>query len=889
MSSGTTRVLLVDDDEGSYMLTRTLLSLAKGAFEVDWSQTYRDAAQRIMQGGHDVCLLDYRLDERDGIQLLREVCQAGCDVPIILLTSQGDRDVALAALDAGAADYLDKGQLEVSLLERAVRYAIERKRGERALRRSEEQYRLLFEGNPHPMWVFDAKTFKFLAVNAAAVDHYGYSREEFLSMTVLDIRPPEDVPAVRDRVLHYEEKRRLPNEWRHLTKDGRLIDVEVTGQKISFEGREALIILANDITERKRAEAALRESEARLRRLVDANILGIFFSDYSGAITEANDAFLQMVNYTREDLLAGRLDWRDLTPPEYRHLDERTNAELRGRGVYTPVEKEFIRKDGGRVPVLVGGALFEGAQDTGLGIDFVLDLTERKRAEEALRREQEHTAHIISAAPVLICGVAPDGSTTFVNHAVEAVTGYSADELVGADWWRTFYPGEEYRQVEQFFRDMPDGRVANYEMVLTTKRGERRTISWNTVRRLNGGGEPAELIAIGADITERSRLEEHIRQSQKIEAVGRLAGGIAHDFNNLLTVITGYSEFLLKSLGPEDPLRLDAEEIRKAADRATSLTRQLLAFSRRQILQPKILNLNEVVADMDKLLRRLIGEDIDLLTNLAPNLSLAKADPGQVEQVVVNLAINARDAMPDGGRLTVGTADVAIAEAFVSRQSTVPPGEYVMLAVSDTGVGMDEETLERIFEPFFTTKEVGKGTGLGLATVYGIIKQSGGHVWVYSEVGHGTTFKIFLPRVTRDGAPAPEREGATREAVGGTETVLLVEDEDGVRKLACESLRRRGYRVLEAAGSLEALEVCRGAEGPIHLLVTDVVMPRMSGRELAERVSFLRPGIRVLYMSGYTQDAIIHRGVLNEETEFLEKPFTPDALARKVRKVLDAA
>jgi two-component system cell cycle sensor histidine kinase/response regulator CckA len=887
MSGGRTRILLVDDSKESYLLIRTILSLARGAFDLEWVQTYQGALREIGLENHDVWLLDYRLDEYDGVQVLREAFKSGCKVPMILLTSEGDREIALAALDAGAADYLDKGHLDASLLERAIRYAIERKRAESALRRSEEQYRLLFESNPQPMWVFDLETLRFLAVNGAAVRHYGYSREEFLAMTLADIRPPEDVPALYARMAARQPGLGFSGQWGHITKDGELIDVETTGHSIAFEGREAVFVLATDVTERKRAEEALRESETRLRRLVDANILGIFFSDFSGAITEANDAFLQMIGYTRGELLAGELNWRTLTPPEYWPLADRVNEELRMRGVYEPVEKEYIRSDGTRIPVLVGGALFEGARDTGLGLEFVLDLTERKQAEDAVRREKEHTAHIISAAPVLICGIAPDGTTTFANRAVERVTGYSSHELVGENWWKTFYPGDEQRQVEQLSRDLESGQVMNYEMALTTKRGEKRTISWNSVNRVDDANQPVELVGIGVDITERNRLEEHIRQSQKIEAVGQLAGGIAHDFNNLLTVISGYSEFMLKSLRPEDPLWLDADEIRKAADHATSLTRQLLAFSRRQILQPKILNLNEVVADMDKLLRRLIGEEIDLLTNLAPKVGFVKTDPGQLEQVVVNLAVNARDAMPKGGKLTIGTADVDLAEADASRPSAVPPGRYVTLVVSDTGAGMDQQTLERIFEPFFTTKEVGKGTGLGLATVYGIIKQSSGSVLVDSEVGHGTTFKIFLPRVEPQAARSPDKKRVDREALGGVETVLVVEDEDGVRALTRESLLRRGYRVLDARDSLEALQLCEETEGPIHLLVTDVVMPKMNGRELAEHVAVLRPGIRVLFMSGYTQDAIIHRGVLNEETEFLEKPFTPDGLARKVRKILD--
>jgi two-component system cell cycle sensor histidine kinase/response regulator CckA len=379
--------------------------------------------------------------------------------------------------------------------------------------------------------------------------------------------------------------------------------------------------------------------------------------------------------------------------------------------------------------------------------------------------------------------------------------------------------------------------------------------------------------------------EEQLRQSQKLESVGQLAGGIAHDFNNLLTVINGNSDLLLRRLDDEKQ-RERVEEIKRAGERAAQLTRQLLAFSRKQILQPVVLDLNHVVPDVGKMLRRLIGEGIDLITALDPGLGQVDADPGQIEQVLMNLAINARDAMPKGGKLTIQTANVYLDESYVRTHAAVKPGPYVMLAVSDTGHGMDAETQARIFEPFFTTKEKGKGTGLGLSTVYGIVKQSGGNICVYSEVGRGTTFKIYLPCVGE--AAEPHAQAAPQSITPqGVETVLLVEDDEIVRKLAREILELNGYGVLTAADGGEALSLCEHHEGPIHLLLTDVVMPQMSGREVAERATALRPAMKVLYMSGYTDDSIIHHGVLDAGVAFLEKPFTPDAMARKVREVLD--
>lgn len=378
--------------------------------------------------------------------------------------------------------------------------------------------------------------------------------------------------------------------------------------------------------------------------------------------------------------------------------------------------------------------------------------------------------------------------------------------------------------------------------------------------------------------------QEQLLQSQKLEAVGRLAGGVAHDFNNLLTVIAGYSDLLLKKLDDKDANRPKIQEINKAANRAAGLTRQLLAFSRKQVLQPKVLELNSIIPELEKMLGRMIGEDIELRTSLRSDVGNVKADPGQIEQIVMNLVVNARDAMPSGGRLTIETANAYLDATYARHHVGVIPGPYVMLAVSDTGMGMDEETQAHIFEPFFTTKGLGKGTGLGLSTVYGIVKQSGGNIWVYSEVGKGTTFKVYLPRV--DERAEDYRPMAAADLPKGTETILLVEDAITVSRLAREILEANGYEVLEAASGSEALQISRAHPGAIHLLLTDVVMPEMSGKELAQRMLYICPEMRVLYMSGYTDETIVHHGVLDEGINFIEKPFSPEALSVKVRKVL---
>ncbi len=541
----------------------------------------------------------------------------------------------------------------------------------------------------------------------------------------------------------------------------------------------------------RRLERSLREAEAasqaRFRRMAEAGIIGIVVSDARGNISDANDAFLEMVGYTREELSAGLISGATLNTPEREQTDANARVELAKSGVARPWEKELLRKDGTRVPILIGVVTLDAERET---VAFTLDLSERKRAEAARLR------------------------------AVAAA------------------------------REEQESR----------ERAERALL----------------------------QTEEQLRQSQKMEAVGTLAGGVAHDFNNILSIILGFSELLLSELGPTDPMRNDLEQIALAGRRASTLTRQLLAFSRRQVLQPKVVNLNDTIAALTTMLHRVIGEDIELAFLPSKSLGSALVDPGQMEQVLLNLVVNARDAMPKGGKLTIETGNVDLDSAYCGAHLGVEPGRYVVLSVSDTGAGMDRATQARIFEPFFTTKELGKGTGLGLSTVHGIIKQSGGHVWVYSELGKGSTFKVYLPR-TEESAAEAERGLTASAALRGSETILLAEDDTQVRTLAATVLRRHGYRVLEAASGGEALLLCEQQQERTHLLLTDVVMPKMSGRELWEKLSSLRPDMKVLFMSGYTDDAIVRHGVLGSEFEFVQKPIGATALLTKVRAVLDSA
>jgi PAS domain S-box-containing protein len=655
--------------------------------------------------------------------------------------------------------------------------------------------------------------------------------------------------------------------------------------KTGEAGREGDPIMITELIENAHCD-----SETKFRDLVENTGDIIWEMDGHFIYTYCSPNIVSILGYAPEELL-GKTLFDFMPSGEAKRVGDlfgRIAAEQRPFALLT--HKACHKNGGTRVLESSGKPVFdEAGRFRGFrGVDR--DITRRERAEEALEQFNEL---ILNSVGEGIYGLDLQGRPTFVNPAVSRMTGWRTEDLLGRPLHeilhhsrpdRTPYPKELCR-ICAVFQEGALSRADNE--VFWRKDGTSFPVEYLTTPIRGERGEAMGVVVTFQDITDRKKLEEQLRQSQKMEAVGRLAGGIAHDFNNMLTVITGYSELLLQSLAPGSPLRNTVEQIKQAGERAAGLTGQLLAFSRKQVLQTKVLDLNAVVADMDKMLRRVIGEDIDLLTVLKPGLGRVKADPGQLEQVMLNLAVNARDAMPQGGKLTIETADVELDAAYARRHVTVKPGPYVMLAVSDTGCGMDAETQARVFEPFFTTKEQGKGTGLGLSTVYGIVQQSGGNIWIYSEPGRGTTFKIYLPKV-EEAADMGDPVVAHMQQPRGTETILLVEDNPNVLGLARTVLQGQGYSVLEAPKGERALEIREQHNGAIHLLVTDVVMPGMSGRELAERLATSYPEMKVLYLSGYTDESIVHHGVLDHGMAFLQKPFTPDALARKVREVLDS-
>jgi two-component system, cell cycle sensor histidine kinase and response regulator CckA len=629
------RVLLVDDDEDEHVIIRGLLDdCRQDAFQLEWVPTFEAGLEALRQRRHELLLVDHHLGGHFGLELLQGPAATEPRPPIIILTGQGDHDLDVAAMKAGAADFLVKGELTPSLLERAIRYALERAHSVEVLKQSEERYRVLFEDNPQPMLVYDRRSLALLTVNRAAIAHYGYSRAEFLTLSLRDLHLPEHLPALELSVNSLPTPERHPGTWKHRRKDGSLIDVEITTHDLNFDARPARLVLA-------------------------------------------------------------------------------------------------------------------------------------------------------------------------------------------------------------------------------------------------------------ADVTERLRLEEQLRQAQKMESVGQLAAGVAHDFNNLLTVIQGQASLLLsdQQLPPRFEEALTA--IQTGAERAANLTRQLLTFSRRQVMQPTLLDLNQLTRNLGGMLRRLLGDDIEVDFHLAPVLPALEADVGMVEQIILNLSVNGRDAMAEGGRLTIRTRVMELTAPATPNGAEVRPGLYVGLEVTDTGCGMDAQTVSHIFEPFFTTKEVGKGTGLGLSTVYGIVKQHQGWIEVASQPGQGTTFRVFFP-ACRTARSIPSPRPAPAATPQGAEQVLVVEDEPQLRALVRRILENHGYRVLTAANGPEAVEMWQHYAGQIQLMLTDMVMPHgVSGRALGERLLAEDPRLKIIYTSGYSLDFVGKDFELHDGLNFLQKPYHPGKLVELVRHRLD--
>jgi PAS domain S-box-containing protein len=749
--------------------------------------------------------------------------------------------------------------------------------------------RALIDRSNDGIEVIDPETGRFLDVNETACRTHGYTRQEYLTLRVRDVAPTSD-PAAWARNL--EQLRQVGSRLHvglHRRKDGSTFPVEVNITYLRLN-RDYIVAVVRDLSERRRAEEELERTASLLRAVADETTDAVFVKDKGGKYLLMNEAAARFVGKSVAEVL-GKDDTALFDPDSARRLMERDQRVMESGRAETM--EQVLTAAGVTRAFQSTKAPYRDSSGNVIGlVGISRDITEHKRAEEAVRQSEERLRQAVRVSHIGIFDHDHRTETIYWSPEERAIHGWKEERAPTLGEFVAMLHPEDRERIAAAIRrahDPAGDGLFDVEHRIVRPDGEVRWLVTRSQTFFDGVAEarrPVRTVGAVLDATEGKRLEERFCQAQKMEAVGQLAGGVAHDFNNLLTVINGLSELALHKIHRDDPSRELIMEIRKAGERAAALTSQLLAFSRKQVLQPQVLDVNVRLGELSKMLLRLLGENIGIRLETDAGLGMVKVDRSQFEQAVINLAVNARDAMPAGGQLTIETRNALLDEEYVAQHPDARPGRYVVIAVRDNGGGMDPATQARVFEPFFTTKGPGKGTGLGLAMVYGFVKQSGGHIEVASEVGRGTTFKVYLPRTDETVRSRRLPEDAVA-LPGGTETILLVEDQDAVRTFARRVLLAGGYTVLEARDGEEALGVAQQYTAPIHLLLTDVVMPRMSGPQLAELLARDRPGLRVLFVSGYADEANSRCGVMEGGGAFLQKPFNPVRLTRKVREVLD--
>lgn len=762
-----------------------------------------------------------------------------------------------------------------------VRDISEREQAQALLRQSEQKYASMVHSSPDAITLRSLPERRYLEVNEGFTRLTGYTAEEVLGKTPAELGLWVEQRPHRTTLQMVETQGLVQGEdFRFRTKSGEIRYGQVSATRVMINGEPLMLSVTHDVTDRKKAEAAA----SKLALIVESSDDAIVGKSLDGKIINWNAGAERIYGYAAGEVLGRPVSI--LIPPEQRNDLPEIFKRLKRDERIQHYEAVRVRKDGRRINVSVSISPVKDADGKIIGASAISrDVTERKRVEAQLLESEAQFRSLVHDAPYGIYRVTPDGKLLHVNPALVAILGFDSEaELMRLNMEKDIFldpqarqrlideygHGDEFRAIEAEWR-RKDGKFITVRLTGHPVLEKDKSVAYFEI--------------FAEDITERRSLERQLVQSQKMEAIGRLAGGIAHDFNNLLSVILGHSDILEQQVGTNGRFRKSVEATRSAAERAASLTMQLLAFSRKQMIKPMVIDLNKSVQEIQKMLHRVIGEDIELAIRLGPDLGYVKADPGQLSQVLMNLAINSRDAMPSGGKLAIETANVELDNTYVRQHLGAKPGPFVMLAVSDTGMGMDSDTLSHIFEPFFTTKDPGKGTGLGLSMVYGIIKQNNGYIMAYSEPGRGTTFKIYFPQAV-ESLPTPRQP--EKEMAGGTETILVVEDEVALRELTCVLLQEAGYTVFETSGIEEAIAMAKDSRRKIDLLLTDIVMPRLDGHELANQLLALRPSLRVLYMSGYTDDVIVHRGVLSQGAMLVQKPFAKNTLLRKVRETLDS-
>ena len=920
-------VLVVEDSPTDALLVREELA-TRPQFMLKTVPRLGDAVEHLQTQPVDVVLLDLGLPDSDGMHTLTEVRRQAPRLPIVVLTGNEDEDVGLQALHAGAQDYVVKRDLVGVNVARVLLYAIERQRNKKTIAETTARLEAIVNSAMDAILALDADE-RIVLFNPAAELMFGRPGSSLHDTSIESLIAGGDHARFEKHLRTLTEQRDVDDTSNRLLSvtgvraDGAEFPLEVSVARKQIGGEVFLTTILRDVTERQRAEAARRDRT--LQAALSADVGGAF--THGGSLRDMLQACarsmaknltvaaVRMWTVTAEQHVLELQAWvgvGDEHEPEVRRV-RMGECEI---GLIAQDRKPFITNALASHPELHDRAWVEREGLTAMaGYPLVVDdhivgvmaaFDHKPIDEEATTRmdtvgstialsitRMQAEAHrdrlvaVLEASPDLVALADTQGLPLFMNRAGRTMLGYGeADDLSQTPLSR-YYPDWALRVIED--EGIPTATRKGAwvgESVLLARDGREIPVSQVIISHKDEHGTPRFLSTIMRDLREHRRLQQQLQQSQKLEALGHLAGGVAHDFNNVLTVISGYSQMLLAKLTPTDPKWEGIQAIHDAGERAATMTRQLLTFSRKSVLEPKVLSLNEIVKHIEVLLRRLIGEDIALTTSLESGLARVKVDRGQLEQVLMNLCINARDAMPHGGRLTIETRNLELNHEYCQLHPGSVPGPSVQLAVSDTGHGMRPEVKTQIFDPFFTTKEEGRGTGLGLAVVHGIVKQSGGHIDVYSEPDIGTSFKIYFPAIMKD-ARAPVGEPKSRENVYGTESILLVEDDPLVRNIALLALQLHGYKVVTAIDGRNALQVMESYKDTIDLVVTDLVMPEMSGRQLAERLGTRFPQIKTLFMSGYTDDAVIRHGLVQEEVEFIQKPFSPVGLATKVREALD--
>ncbi len=787
-----------------------------------------------------------------------------------------------------SARVLKNSQGERIGAEGIIRDITYRKRLEQNLRESEERCRIFFENSPFPMWVIDSETFQFLAVNQAAIEHYGYSRDEFLKMEIRDIRPPEDVPLLENRLqkvpFHSNPGLRRQGSWRHRTKEGKIIHVDIGGVDFIYDNRKATLVVANDITERTSAERALRESEKKYRNLVENTPALICTHDLEGYLISVNPAGLELFGLLPSQMLGHKLDSflassvRPLFPDYLKRIQDRRSDQ--------GMMKITTGKNEERV-LLYRNVVIQEPEEEPYVLGLAQDMTEQflanqalRHTELALRKSEEKYRALFEETKDMVFITSPDGRFIDINPAGVDLLGFSSKKEVLQTKVEEVYADPDLRRIYSEIMAR-EGSVKDFEIKVRRKDGKKLVMLETSVAVRDGNGKIIAYRGIVRDITKLKELQDQLLQAQKMETVGLLAGGVAHEFNNSLMAITAYSDLLQLRYGSDQSLVDDVREILKATQKASTLTLELLAFGRRQVLRPKHLNLNDMVRSLGKNIRSVLRDDIALVIDLAPDLGFVQADPGQVEHVIMNLCVNAVDAMPDGGTFSVRTQNITVDPSTRAQNFGLPAGCYILLEISDTGRGMTDDVLHHVFDPFFTTKEFGASSGLGLSTVYGIIKQSGGHIHVKSAINEGTQFFIYLNMLEVRPAIPKVNGGSTRYPW----TILLVDDNDAVREVLGKLLRSSGYSVLEAAGGQDALAISNSVPA-IDLLVTDVVMPVMKGWKLAQLLQEKFPQLKCIFLSGHQRENAVGTQI-PPGSVFLRKPMSLETILKSIDSLMN--